>query len=154
MRSLGTSRSPRITEWSKSVPRDSFPHLGDPVSGAAGSMGQPLAGILDVLLQGGQTGAAAEAPSGFGRGWEPGLPGGKSQPGACSVLWLWPGHSALHPSLFHPVPKGQFGADSTGFCHPQDLCSDLCGIHIIPQQIPTCTMYVMALSWFILLYFK
>lgn len=66
MRSLGTSRSPRTTERSKAVPRDSFLCLGDAVSGAAGPMGEALVGIWDVLLQGGQAGAAPEPPAGFG----------------------------------------------------------------------------------------
>lgn len=37
------------------------------MSGAAGFMEEPLAQILDILLQGGQAGAAAEAPGEFGR---------------------------------------------------------------------------------------
>lgn len=71
MRSLATSGNLRIPEWSKSVPRDSFPPLGDAMAGAAGPVDELLAGILDVVLQGGQAGAAAEAPGEFGRGWEP-----------------------------------------------------------------------------------
>lgn len=50
------------------MPRDSFPCLGHPMSVTAKSMDEPLAGILDVLQQGGQARAAAEAPGEFGRG--------------------------------------------------------------------------------------
>lgn len=41
------------------------------MAGAAGPVDEPLAGILDAVLQGGQAGAAAEALGEFGRGWEP-----------------------------------------------------------------------------------
>lgn len=116
---------------------------------------EALAGILDVLLQGGQARAAAEAPGGFGRGWEPGLPGGKSLSPLSAVAlarslssasFFWAGAETKNV-----CPEASSGLILQVSAIPRTFAQTSMGeatLHVIPQQIPTCAINVMGLFWF------